>query len=127
MLDATSQAALVAQPAPRVPVARLVVGRSVDEVAALLPRLFNLCRSAQSAAVETALGRPVEETGIAQEILRDHLLKFHVTWPAFFGFTPCPLPTSLRFWKATLGAQAFSKRSTDASPQVRPWQRVWRW
>ena len=92
MLDATSHAGLVAQPAPRVPVACLVVGRSVDEVAALLPRLFNLCRSAQSAAVEAALGRPVDDTGIAQEILRDHLLKFHVTWPAFFGFPPRPLP-----------------------------------
>lgn len=92
MLDATSQSALMAQPAPRVPVSRLVVGRSVDEVAALLPRLFNLCRSAQSAAVEAALGRPVDETGIVREVLRDHLLKFHVTWPAFFGFPPCPLP-----------------------------------
>ncbi|MEO1678583.1 MAG: hydrogenase expression/formation protein HupK [Pseudomonadota bacterium] len=92
MLDATPQPALVAQPAPRVSVARLVIARSVDEVAAILPRLFNLCRSAQSAAVEAALGRPVDEAGIAQEILRDHLVKFHITWPAFFGCPPCPLP-----------------------------------
>ncbi len=92
MLDATASATLVAQPAPGVPVSRLVVGRRVEEVAALLPRLFNLCRSAQGAAVEAALGRTADESGIAQEVLRDHLLKFHVTWPAFFGLPPCPLP-----------------------------------
>ncbi len=92
MLDAPSRTVLVAQPAPGLPIARLVVGRGVGEVAALLPRLFNLCRSAQSAAVETALGRPVDGAGIGQEILRDHLLKFHVIWPAFFGRPPRPLP-----------------------------------
>lgn len=58
----------------------------------MLPRLFNLCRAAQGAAVEAALGRKVRTEGIAQEILRDHLLKFHVTWPAFFGAAPTPLP-----------------------------------
>ena len=92
MLDAAAPSTLVAQPAPGIPVARLVVGRRVDEVAALLPRLFNLCRCAQGAAVNAALGRPVGVSGIAREILRDHLLKFHVTWPAFFGSSPCPLP-----------------------------------
>ena len=92
MLHATPSPALVAQPAPGLPVARLVVGRGVDEVASLLPRLFNLCRAAQGAAVEAALGRPVKSDGIAEEILRDHLLKFHVTWPGFFGLPPCPLP-----------------------------------
>ncbi len=92
MLHATPSPALVAQPAPGLPVDRLVVGRGVDEVASLLPRLFNLCRAAQGAAVEAALGRTVSSDGIQQEILRDHLLKFHVTWPAFFGFPPCPLP-----------------------------------
>ena len=92
MLHATPSPALVAQPAPGLPVARLVIGRGVDEVASLLPRLFNLCRAAQGAAVESALGRKVQANGIAQEILRDHLLKFHVTWPSQFGLPPCPLP-----------------------------------
>ena len=93
MLDAsTRRSCLRAQPAPGLPVARLVVGRQVDEVAELLPRLFNLCRAAQSAAVEAALGRPVSSDGIAKEILRDHLIKFFVTWPAQFGCPPCPLP-----------------------------------
>lgn len=92
MLDAAPIPRLVAQAAPGLPVARLVIGRGVDEVAALLPRLFNLCRAAQAAAVEAALGRPADTDGIGREVLRDHLLKFHVTWPAFFGRPPSPLP-----------------------------------
>lgn len=95
MLDALpmSSARLIAQPAPGLPVARMVVGRRVDDAAALLPRLFNLCRAAQGAAVSAALGRPANLDGVSIEILRDHLLKFHVTWPAFFGHPPRPLPT----------------------------------
>ena len=92
MLDAAPSTALRAVRAPGLPVSRLVVGRQVDEVARLLPRLFNLCRAAQSAAVEAALGRAVTQDGIAKEILRDHLLKFHVTWPGFFGLPALPLP-----------------------------------
>ncbi|MDJ0630447.1 MAG: hydrogenase expression/formation protein HupK [Rhodobacter sp.] len=92
MLDTGHHSALRAQHAPGVPVSRLVVGRSVDDMAALLPRLFNLCRAAQCAAVEAALGQRVGGAKIGQEILRDHLLKFHVTWPAFFGCPPCRLP-----------------------------------
>lgn len=92
MLDAGRHPALRAQRAPGPPVSRLVVGQSVDTVGALLPRLFSVCRAAQSAAVEAALGRPVSLDRIAEEILRDHLLKFHVTWPRFFGRPPRPLP-----------------------------------
>lgn len=92
MLDTGHHPALRAQRAPGLPVSRLVVGQSVEAVATLLPRLFSLCRAAQSAAVEAALGRPVAPERIAEEILRDHLLKFHVIWPRFFGRAPCPLP-----------------------------------
>ncbi|MDF0600223.1 hydrogenase expression/formation protein HupK [Psychromarinibacter sp. C21-152] len=83
---------LVAEAAPGLPVARHVAGRSPDEVLALLPRLFNLCRAAQGAGIAAALGRPVDAGGIAAECLRDHLMKFHVTWPRFFGRAPVPLP-----------------------------------
>lgn len=92
MLDLTASATLSFQPAPALPVSRLVVGRNVGEVVELLPRLFNLCRAAQGAAIDAALGRPADAEGIANELLRDHLLKFHVTWPAFFGRPPSPLP-----------------------------------
>lgn len=94
MLDTGHLPALRAQRAPGLPVSRLVVGQSVDAVATLLPRLFSLCRAAQSAAVEAALGRPVSPDPIAEEILRDHLLKFHVIWPRFFWRPPCPLPAN---------------------------------
>ncbi|MDU8945445.1 hydrogenase expression/formation protein HupK [Ovoidimarina sediminis] len=94
MLDAPRTPRLVAEARPGLPVAQLVTGRRVEEVAALLPRLFNLCRAAQGAAVDAALGHPVSTDGIARETLRDHLLKLHVSWPAFFGQSPFPLPDS---------------------------------
>jgi hypothetical protein len=120
MLDAGAPSALVAQRAPGLPVDRLVVGRDVDDVAALLPRLFNLCRAAQGAAVEAALGRPVATAGIAQEILRDHLVKFHVTWPAFFGLPPTALPADWITGGASLRRALFGApgRAPETAPEV---------
>ena len=80
--------------APALPVARLVIGKRVEEVEALLPRIFSLCRNAQTAAVQGALGR-LDATrvqpalrGIAEEMLRDNLLKFLQSWPRLLGLTP---------------------------------------
>ncbi|MEM6677592.1 MAG: hypothetical protein AAF675_06950 [Pseudomonadota bacterium] len=75
--------------------ARLVLGRPVDAVAALLPRLFNLCRAAQTVALRAALGLPPDPDGqpIATEVARDHLMRFHVLWPRLLGQVPAPLPT----------------------------------
>jgi len=95
---ATPSAALRATKAPALPVDRLVVGKPGDEVAALLPRLFSLCRAAQKAAVDGALGRTVDTDGIGQEILRDHLLKLCVTWPNLLGLGARPLPLSAQDW-----------------------------
>lgn len=94
MLDRAPSPRLAAVRAPALPVAAMVLGRPVDEAAALLPRLFNLCRAAQGAAARMAFGLPPDPAApsLAQEILRDHLMKFHVTWPAFFGAPPSPLP-----------------------------------
>ncbi len=92
MLDDAAPPRLVAQAAPGLPVARLVAGRSVEEVLALMPRLFNLCRAAQGAALAAALGREVDSGGIAAEVRRDHLLKLQVSWPGQFGLAPLPLP-----------------------------------
>ncbi|SHF36572.1 hypothetical protein SAMN05444279_13115 [Ruegeria intermedia] len=83
-----SSARLAIRPAPALPVARLVVGKPVEEAAELLPRLFNLCRAAQAAATRLALGLPLAEgwqDGLHQEILRDHLMRLFVTWPARLG------------------------------------------
>ncbi|WP_276716370.1 hydrogenase expression/formation protein HupK [Pseudooceanicola nitratireducens] len=87
---------LVARRSPGLPLDRLVVGKPVTEVAALLPRLFSLCRAAQAAAVTTALGRPVaaqnQGDDIGREILRDHLLKLCVTWPGQLGLGARTVP-----------------------------------
>lgn len=99
MLDTRPAPRLVAQPAPGLPVARLVLGKPVDEVEALLPRLFNLCRGAQAAAVSAALGRADDGTAaaeIARDVLRDHLLKLHASWPALLGLAPRALPDDWR-------------------------------
>ena len=77
--------------APPLPVAALAVGRPVAEVAALLPRLFNLCRAAQGAAVRLALDLPAEGPGPEQEIARDHMLKLAVTLPARLGLPTLPM------------------------------------
>lgn len=58
--------------------AALLIGRPVDEVAALLPRLFNLCRKAQSTAACLALGLPYD-TDTSAEVIRDHLARLFVT------------------------------------------------
>ena len=66
-------------PSPPLPLARLVEGRAVEEVADLLPRLFNLCRVAQTVALRMALGLERIETGaLAAEIAREHALKLSV-------------------------------------------------
>ncbi|EIE50147.1 hydrogenase expression/formation protein HupK [Salipiger aestuarii] len=88
-------ACLMARPAPRLPVAQLVMGRPVNEVQMLLPRLFNLCRGAQATAVSVAIGEGCHRdaaSAIAREILRDHLLKLYATWPKLVGLAPQPLP-----------------------------------
>ena len=84
-MAATISPALRAVPGPALPVARLVTGKDVGEVATLIPRLFSLCRAAQAAAVNRALGLPVDDAGMAREFLRDHLVKLCVTWPRLLG------------------------------------------
>jgi hypothetical protein len=82
--------------APALPLAGLVVGKPVREVAALLPRLFNLCRMAQAAAARAALGLPPEATtaDLAAEVLRDHLAALFVTLPPLLGLAPTRPPQS---------------------------------
>ena len=76
------------------PVEKLLIGRPVAEAAALMPRLFNLCRAAQSAAAHLALGLPVPEDAdrLRAEVLRDHLIKLFLTWPKLLGQPPRPFP-----------------------------------
>lgn len=84
---------VITPPAP-LPVAALMLGRPPAEVAALLPRLFNLCGAAQGHAAGLALGLPVDPVPAQREILRDHLAKLCLIWPRLLDLPPQPLPAA---------------------------------
>lgn len=73
------------QPGPDL--AALLTGRPVDEVAALLPRLFNLCRRAQTAAAQLALGLD-HQPDTSAEVVQDHLARIYVTLRRAFDLSP---------------------------------------
>ncbi|CAN1531384.1 hypothetical protein MCELHM10_01406 [Paracoccaceae bacterium] len=73
--------------------AAYLTGRPVDEVATLLPRLFNLCRMAQATAARLALGLPAAVTdSSADEVIRDHMARLYVTLRQAFGLAPMAPP-----------------------------------
>ncbi|MEM1129130.1 MAG: hydrogenase expression/formation protein HupK [Pseudomonadota bacterium] len=95
MRDLHASPALRARVAPDLPVARLVLGRKVEDAAALLPRLFNLCRVAQGVAARAAFGLPVDpdwQVALRHEIQRAHMAKLCLKWPALIGLAPVALP-----------------------------------
>lgn len=84
--------------APDLPVARMMLGRPVDEALALLPRLFSLCGVAQSIAFRLSLGlEPGPSDGQRREILRDHVARLCLSWPSLLGLAPVALPPG---WQA---------------------------
>jgi hypothetical protein len=86
-------ATLRALPAETLPVEEMLIGMPAVEAAALLPRIFNLCRGAQSTAACLAFGLPDPGADIAAEIRRDHVLKLFVQLPGHFG-GPATLPAT---------------------------------
>ncbi|MFV0359473.1 hypothetical protein [Tropicimonas sp.] len=88
-MDRAQRFRIVAQPA--IPLDRLVAGRSVGDVAELLPRIFNMCRTAQWLAARLALGiappAGVIDT-LCDEIAREHALALAVRIPAAMGLPP---------------------------------------
>jgi hypothetical protein len=96
MLDAVGS--LAARPAPALAVETLMRGKRHEEVASLLPRMFNLCRTAQQTAVRLALDLPhaAGEDALRREILRDHVLRLAVVLPGHFGQSPPELPPGWR-------------------------------
>lgn len=116
MLDrAQGPGRLVPQVAPGMPVSRLVLGRPVSEAEALLPRLFNLCRGAQVAALSAALDRRDGSAAkaVAGDVLRDHLLKLNATWPNLLHLEPRALPAGWRHGGTALLCDLFG---ADAAP-----------
>ncbi|WP_018391456.1 nickel-dependent hydrogenase large subunit [Ancylobacter sp. FA202] len=69
-------------------VARCVVGRSREEAAGLLPRVYNLCGGAHAVAAAAALGLPEPCRDRLSERLRDHAVAVFAEWPALFGGAP---------------------------------------
>lgn len=89
--DHVSQCRLQVVTPPSMPIAEMMIGKPVDEVVELMPRLFNLCRSAQSLAIRMALGvetRPEDTERLAEEIWSEHLLRLAVTLPMKLGMKP---------------------------------------
>lgn len=92
----------VATPLPAVD--SLILGQPIEVALDLLPRIFNLCRTAQTMALRLALGHeahPDERAVLTEEILRDHLLRLAVVLPRRLAldlvkFTPND-PHKLRF------------------------------
>lgn len=86
---------LRARPVPSLPLAGMILGKPVDEGAALLPRLFNLCRVAQGVAVQAALGMTLDPgwpEALRHEILREHVVKLCLKWPALMSRPTVVLP-----------------------------------
>lgn len=97
--------------APDLPVARMMLGRPVDEALALLPRLFSLCGVAQSIAFRLTLGLdPGPAEGQRREILRDHVARLCLGWPALLGLPPVALPSG---WQAGGEDLAFALTGGD--------------
>lgn len=67
--------------------AALLTGRAVEEAAALLPRLFNLCRMAQATAAQVTLGLP-HANDTSAEVIRDHHARIFVTLRSTFDLAP---------------------------------------
>lgn len=72
--------------------ARLLIGKPVAEAAALLPRLFNLCRMAQGKAARLALGLPDATSDDQAEVIRDHLAHLFVLLPRALGLASSTPP-----------------------------------
>ncbi|MDX2483448.1 MAG: hydrogenase expression/formation protein HupK [Pseudodonghicola sp.] len=117
----TLTAPLTATTAAALPVAQLVIGKPVEEVVELIPRLFNLCRGSQDVAIRLALGLPLEEAmrpHLAEDFVRDHLLRLGVILPRQLGLDPLPIaqggawflpqqmPTTLESFEAYLESGA---------------------
>jgi len=106
---------------PDLPLAQMVVGQSPEAVAALLPRIFGLCRVAQGAAARLALGLPgvIDPAELAREVLREHLLLLLATLPPLLALSP--LPVSLAAPAAALfgPARALPRGLEDFSAWLR--------
>jgi hypothetical protein len=94
MITFGSDGPVLSSPEP-LPVEALLLGKPVSLAVELLPRLFNLCRTAQGLAAKLSLGLPATDDPAA-EIIRDHTLKLCVIFPKALHKSPTPLPDDPR-------------------------------
>ncbi len=76
----------------------LFAGRRAEEVAALVPLVWNVCAAAQGVAASSALGLappPGAAGRAAAETLREHVLRLAVALPEALGLKPAPEPCRL--------------------------------
>lgn len=95
---------------PEVPVAEMIIGKPVEDAAELLPRLFSLCREAQSSAARAAFGLALThgwQQRLREEILREHMVKICHRWPAMLGLPPLRLPQDWMQGSAAARAMLF--------------------
>ncbi|MGP9790488.1 hydrogenase expression/formation protein HupK [Roseinatronobacter sp. NSM] len=74
---------------------QLLGGMTAQAAVSLLPRLFNLCATAQGMAARLSLGLPPAadaRAALARDVLRDHVLALFVTLPQALGQAPRALP-----------------------------------
>ncbi|WHZ34141.1 hydrogenase expression/formation protein HupK [Sagittula sp. MA-2] len=110
MLALVGQPGLAWRTGPALPVARLVIGRPAEEAAAVLPRIYNLCRGAQETAARLAFGLRLEDgtdDRLHAEILRDHVLMLCVRLPRHFGSSALVLPQGWQSDPSLLRAPLF--------------------
>ena len=109
MLDAAAYP-LRPKAAPRLPVAQMVIGQDVEAAAALLPRLFNLCRMAQGIAARAAFGldpAPGWEDDLRAEIIREHVAKLCLKWPGQMSLPSVAVPRGWQTDPSALRAAVF--------------------
>lgn len=75
--------------------AAALLGRPVEEVTMLLPRIFNLCRMAQSSAARLSLGLSDAPEDTAPEVIQDHLAQIFVILRRAFALGPIAPPTAV--------------------------------
>ncbi|ARE40687.1 Hydrogenase maturation factor HoxV/HupK [Rhodovulum sp. P5] len=84
----------------------MLLGRTAEEAAELLPLLFNLCRAAQGTGARMALGLPSgpgDAAALAHEIKREHLMRLFVLWPRRLGLSPVRMPGEEALLTAVFG------------------------
>lgn len=129
MLDRTPQLSdLDIAPAP--PIGDYLIGRSVTDAVAIVPRIFNLCRMTQEVAVKLAFDVELPQDWQAQlqaDILREHQFRLGILLPGRLGLQSLAMPRGeeaatdwLASFVGTSGfpdtAEAFERFLTGLSP-----------